>query len=202
MSVDCNGIRCESWYMVLGVYHRWAAWRVPHTHWLVSAACQPAGTSWIWQVWLLLEVKVSFQTLRFYTYTYCILHIFTGSSLLWITESVSHPFLCSHSSVSVIIIIFVCFKNTVFCINLHRKGTVFHESRGKHFSDCGFNEGDTLGIMIDLPEKNPVSQFPPTYKDKVMLSALLCVTLVPWATLSLLLRYGFQILSNPVVGRK
>lgn len=47
-----------------------------------------------------------------------------------------------------------------------RKGTVFHESRGKHFSDCGFSEGDTLGIMIDLPEKNPVSQFPPTYKDK------------------------------------
>lgn len=48
-----------------------------------------------------------------------------------------------------------------------RKGTVFHESRGKHYSDSGFSEGDILGIMIDLPEKNPVSQFPPTYKDKV-----------------------------------
>lgn len=48
-----------------------------------------------------------------------------------------------------------------------RKGTVFHESRGKHYFDGSFGEGDVLGIMIDLPEKNPVSQFPPTYKDKV-----------------------------------
>ncbi|XP_042209677.1 set1/Ash2 histone methyltransferase complex subunit ASH2-like isoform X2 [Homarus americanus] len=47
-----------------------------------------------------------------------------------------------------------------------RKGTVFHESRGKHYFEGGFGEGDVLGIMIDLPEKNPVSQFPPTYKDK------------------------------------
>lgn len=48
-----------------------------------------------------------------------------------------------------------------------RKGTVFHESRGKHYADTGFTEGDVLGIMIKLPEKNPVSRFPPTYKDKV-----------------------------------
>ncbi|XP_027227243.1 set1/Ash2 histone methyltransferase complex subunit ASH2 isoform X1 [Penaeus vannamei] len=47
-----------------------------------------------------------------------------------------------------------------------RKGTVFHESRGKHYADTGFTEGDVLGIMIKLPEKNPVSRFPPTYKDK------------------------------------
>ncbi|KAG7153344.1 Set1/Ash2 histone methyltransferase complex subunit ASH2-like [Homarus americanus] len=44
--------------------------------------------------------------------------------------------------------------------------TLFHESRGKHYFEGGFGEGDVLGIMIDLPEKNPVSQFPPTYKDK------------------------------------
>ncbi|XP_064096042.1 set1/Ash2 histone methyltransferase complex subunit ASH2-like isoform X1 [Macrobrachium nipponense] len=47
-----------------------------------------------------------------------------------------------------------------------RKGTVFHESRGKHYADCGFSEGDILGVMISLPDKNPVSRFPPTYKDK------------------------------------
>ena len=50
---------------------------------------------------------------------------------------------------------------------------MFHESRGKHYFDGGFSEGDVLGIMIDLPEKNPVSQFPPTYKDKVIQSLLL-----------------------------
>ncbi|KAK7068679.1 Set1/Ash2 histone methyltransferase complex subunit ASH2, partial [Halocaridina rubra] len=47
-----------------------------------------------------------------------------------------------------------------------RKGTVFHESRGKHYMDGGFGEGDVLGIMIVLPDRNPVSRFPPTYKDK------------------------------------
>jgi len=32
-----------------------------------------------------------------------------------------------------------------------RKGTVFHDSRGKHFSDEGFAVGDTLGFLIHLP---------------------------------------------------
>jgi Set1/Ash2 histone methyltransferase complex subunit ASH2 len=41
---------------------------------------------------------------------------------------------------------------------------VFHESRGKHYSNS-FGEGDTLGIMICLP--NNVVSLPPTHKDLV-----------------------------------
>ena len=47
-----------------------------------------------------------------------------------------------------------------------RKGTVFHESNGKHYADKGFKKGDTLGILIHLPDSNPVGKFPPTFKDK------------------------------------
>lgn len=49
-----------------------------------------------------------------------------------------------------------------------RKGTVFHESCGKHYADGGYKKGDVLGIMIVLPEnENEVSKkLPPTYKDK------------------------------------
>lgn len=32
-----------------------------------------------------------------------------------------------------------------------RKGTVFHESMGKHFADTGYAEGDVLGVLIQLP---------------------------------------------------
>ncbi|XP_018013745.1 set1/Ash2 histone methyltransferase complex subunit ASH2 [Hyalella azteca] len=47
-----------------------------------------------------------------------------------------------------------------------RKGTVFHESHGKHYGD-GFSKDDVLGILIHIPpESNPVSMLPPTYKDK------------------------------------
>jgi Set1/Ash2 histone methyltransferase complex subunit ASH2 len=47
-----------------------------------------------------------------------------------------------------------------------RKGTRFHESRGKHYSD-GYGEGDTLGFLISLPNHNRKAYIPPTYKDKV-----------------------------------
>ncbi|XP_046657313.1 set1/Ash2 histone methyltransferase complex subunit ASH2-like [Daphnia pulicaria] len=46
-----------------------------------------------------------------------------------------------------------------------RKGTVFHESLGKHFSQ-GYGEGDVLGILIELPEIPNGNYIPPTYKDK------------------------------------
>lgn len=52
------------------------------------------------------------------------------------------------------------------CICLFRKGTVFHESHGKHFSE-GYAEGDVLGILIELPELKSENYIPPTYKDKV-----------------------------------
>ncbi|KAF2352877.1 SPRY domain [Trinorchestia longiramus] len=47
-----------------------------------------------------------------------------------------------------------------------RKGTVFHESHGKHYADEGFQKDDVLGVLIHLPDTNPVSVLPPTYKDK------------------------------------
>nr|SVE75031.1 EOG090X03NS [Daphnia dolichocephala] len=46
-----------------------------------------------------------------------------------------------------------------------RKGTVFHESVGKHFSQ-GYCEGDVLGMLIELPEIPSGNYIPPTYKDK------------------------------------
>lgn len=33
-----------------------------------------------------------------------------------------------------------------------RKGTAFHESKGRHFDENGYRQGDVLGFMIDLPE--------------------------------------------------
>jgi len=33
-----------------------------------------------------------------------------------------------------------------------RKGTVFNNSRGKHYSEYGYSEGDTVGCFIHLPE--------------------------------------------------
>ena len=45
-----------------------------------------------------------------------------------------------------------------------RKGTKFHESRGRHFADKGFARGDTLGFSIALPESGP--RLPPTFKDR------------------------------------
>lgn len=47
-----------------------------------------------------------------------------------------------------------------------RKGTKFHESHGKHYSNEGYGEGDTLGFLIDLPEQEGVRYIPNTYKDR------------------------------------
>ncbi|XP_041364541.1 set1/Ash2 histone methyltransferase complex subunit ASH2-like [Gigantopelta aegis] len=47
-----------------------------------------------------------------------------------------------------------------------RKGTVFHESHGKHYSD-GFHRKDVLGFYISLPRvTDPEKLLPPTHKDK------------------------------------
>ncbi|XP_049783196.1 set1/Ash2 histone methyltransferase complex subunit ASH2 isoform X2 [Schistocerca cancellata] len=46
-----------------------------------------------------------------------------------------------------------------------RKGTRFHDSRGKHYS-LAYEEGDVLGFLIILPESEVGNYIPPTYKDK------------------------------------
>lgn len=50
-----------------------------------------------------------------------------------------------------------------------RKGTVFHQSRGRHYGDgTGYREGDILGFYIHLPYPADASKLlPPVYKDKV-----------------------------------
>lgn len=52
-------------------------------------------------------------------------------------------------------------------IFFYRKGTVFHESRGKHFSDS-FGKGDILGLMICLPDDTP--SLPSSNKDLVFIA--------------------------------
>lgn len=48
-----------------------------------------------------------------------------------------------------------------------RKGTRFHQSRGKHFAP-EYKEGDTVGFYISLPGPSDTSDLTPTvYKDKV-----------------------------------
>lgn len=47
-----------------------------------------------------------------------------------------------------------------------RKGTKFHESHGKHYSNGGYGEGDTLGFLIVLPEQEGARYLPNTYKDR------------------------------------
>ncbi|KAJ7380308.1 Set1/Ash2 histone methyltransferase complex subunit ASH2 [Desmophyllum pertusum] len=51
-----------------------------------------------------------------------------------------------------------------------KKGTRFHESRGKHYSD-GYTNGDVIGFYISLPENNrhPAEFLPPTFKDKALI---------------------------------
>jgi Set1/Ash2 histone methyltransferase complex subunit ASH2 len=46
-----------------------------------------------------------------------------------------------------------------------RKGTKFHESHGKHYSD-GYGEGDVLGFLIEMPEQEGVRYIPNTFKDR------------------------------------
>ncbi|CAL1287269.1 unnamed protein product [Larinioides sclopetarius] len=47
-----------------------------------------------------------------------------------------------------------------------RKGTKFHESRGCHYSEEGYGQGDTLGFLIHLPQIGDKIPLPPIYKDK------------------------------------
>lgn len=47
-----------------------------------------------------------------------------------------------------------------------RKGTRFHESHGKHYSESGYGVGDVLGFLIELPEEKDVSYSPNTFKDR------------------------------------
>ena len=56
-----------------------------------------------------------------------------------------------------------------------RKGTVFHDSRGKHFTDTGYGQGDVVGFMIDIPSddedpegSNHGNFLPPTHKDRAL----------------------------------
>ncbi|XP_068702334.1 set1/Ash2 histone methyltransferase complex subunit ASH2-like isoform X1 [Montipora foliosa] len=51
-----------------------------------------------------------------------------------------------------------------------KKGTRFHESRGKHYSE-GFSNGDVVGFFINLPghDRKPADFLPPTYKDKALI---------------------------------
>ena len=42
-----------------------------------------------------------------------------------------------------------------------RKGTKFHDSVGKHYSD-GYGQGDILGCLIQLTDKQ--IYLPPTFK--------------------------------------
>lgn len=52
-----------------------------------------------------------------------------------------------------------------------RKGTKFTESQGKHYSDA-YGEGDTLGLLIDLPELPTMDYLPNTFKDRVSRSVI------------------------------
>ncbi|KAM8704008.1 hypothetical protein ACLKA7_008607 [Drosophila subpalustris] len=46
-----------------------------------------------------------------------------------------------------------------------RKGTKFTESQGKHYSEA-YAEGDTLGLLIELPELPTIDYLPNTFKDR------------------------------------
>lgn len=46
-----------------------------------------------------------------------------------------------------------------------RKGTRFHESIGKHYSNS-YGEGDILGFLIMLPNSPKIKHVPNTYKDR------------------------------------
>ena len=49
-----------------------------------------------------------------------------------------------------------------------RKGTIFHEASGLHYSNGGYGENDVLGVLIILPESTPPEvMLPRTYKKLV-----------------------------------
>ncbi|XP_054711845.1 set1/Ash2 histone methyltransferase complex subunit ASH2-like [Uloborus diversus] len=47
-----------------------------------------------------------------------------------------------------------------------RKSTKFHESKGYHYNDEGYGQGDVLGFLIHLPHTANQPVLPPIYKDK------------------------------------
>ncbi|XP_059169038.1 set1/Ash2 histone methyltransferase complex subunit ASH2-like isoform X2 [Physella acuta] len=48
-----------------------------------------------------------------------------------------------------------------------RKGTVFHQSRGYHYHDGGYGEGDVLGFYLSLPNpENLELLLPQTFKER------------------------------------
>lgn len=49
-----------------------------------------------------------------------------------------------------------------------KKGTVFHRSRGKHYSE-GYGTGDVLGFLVELPASNKAPLLPPSYKDRALI---------------------------------
>merc|ERR1712168_1366606 len=49
-----------------------------------------------------------------------------------------------------------------------RKGTRFHQSRGKHYSD-GYTKGDVLGFILHLPKSNEPSHVIDTCKDNALI---------------------------------
>jgi len=49
-----------------------------------------------------------------------------------------------------------------------RKGTKFHESIGKHYTD-GYKEGDYIGCLIHMPEIEKHDYLPKPYKDKPLI---------------------------------
>ncbi|PIO37579.1 hypothetical protein AB205_0166170 [Aquarana catesbeiana] len=50
-----------------------------------------------------------------------------------------------------------------------KKGTKFHQSIGKHYSDS-YGQGDTLGFYICLPDETETAHaMPDTYKDKALI---------------------------------
>ena len=49
-----------------------------------------------------------------------------------------------------------------------RKGTIFHEASGLHYSNGGYTENDILGFLIILPETTPADvMLPRKYKKLV-----------------------------------
>ncbi|XP_065072264.1 set1/Ash2 histone methyltransferase complex subunit ASH2-like isoform X2 [Rhopilema esculentum] len=50
-----------------------------------------------------------------------------------------------------------------------KKGTKFHQSRGKHYSS-GYEQGDVIGCLIRLPQKEGISSLlPDTFKDRALI---------------------------------
>ncbi|XP_035824098.1 set1/Ash2 histone methyltransferase complex subunit ASH2 isoform X2 [Aplysia californica] len=48
-----------------------------------------------------------------------------------------------------------------------RKGTAFHQSKGHHYHDGGYGQGDVLGLYISLPKPDDATMLlPQTFKDR------------------------------------